>query len=146
MSVERNKAAAYETAERLFNQGDLSVVDELMAPDVVDHCEPVGTDGPEHFRQVALMLRSAFPDLHMEIVNIVAEGDLVSAHVRMIGTHQGPFMGIAPTGNRFQTDQMRMMRFHNGKMTDSWAVIDWLGWRQQLGALPQMPTRPPVPA
>lgn len=146
MSVEQNKAVARETAERLFNQGDLSAIDELMAPDVVDHCEPVGTDGRQHFRQVAIMLRTAFPDLHMELVNMVAEGDLVSVHVRMTGTHMGPFMGIAPTGNRFETDQMRIMRFRDGKMTDSWAVIDWLGWRQQLGALPPMQTRPAVPA
>lgn len=137
MSMEANKTIARETAERLFNQGDLSVTDEWIAADAVDHCEPPGTDCRQHFRQVAMMLRGAFPDLHMEVVDIVAEGDSVAVRVTMTGTHRGPFMGIPPTGRRFAVEQMRIMRFRDGKMTDSWAVIDWLGWRQQLGALPQ---------
>ena len=142
MSLDGNKSIARETAERLFNQGDLSVVDELIAADAVDHCEPPGTDCRQHFRQVATMLRGAFPDLRMEIVNMVAEGDQVAVHLLMSGTHQGPFMGIAPTGKTFATDQMRFMRFRDGQMTDSWAVFDWLAWRQQLGAAPQLQAQP----
>ncbi|HEX7101076.1 MAG TPA: ester cyclase [Nitrolancea sp.] len=144
MLVEQNKAVVRETAERLFNQGDLSAVDELIAVDAVDHCEPEGTDCRQHFLQVVTMLRGAFPDLHMKIVSMVAEGDQVAVHLRMSGTHQGPFMGIAPSGNRFSTDQMRIMRFRDGQMTDSWSVIDHLGWRQQLGAAPVQAR--PVPA
>jgi len=145
MSVEQNKAVVRETATRLFNQGDLSAVDDMIAADAVDHCEPAGTDCREHFRQVVTMLHRAFPDFHMEIVNLAAEEDQVAVHLRMTGTHQGPFMGIAPSGNRFSIDQMRIMRFRDGKMTDSWSVIDHLRWRQQLGALPPVQTRP-VPA
>jgi steroid delta-isomerase-like uncharacterized protein len=145
MSLDETQAIVRETAARLFNQGDLSAADELIAADAVDHCEPEGTDCRQHFKQVALMLRSAFPDLHMEIHNMVAQGNQVAVHMLMSGTHQGPFMGIAPTGKRFSVEQMRFMRFREGQMTDSWAVIDWLGWRQQLGALPPTPTpRPPV--
>jgi len=145
MSLDDNQTIVRETGERLFNQGDLSVADELIAVDAVDHCEPEGTDCRQHFKQVAMMLRGAFPDLHMEILNMVTEGDQVAAHLLMSGTHQGPFMGIAPTGKRFSVEQMRFMRFRDGQMTDSWAVIDWLGWRQQLGALPQ-PQTMQVPA
>lgn len=137
MSTERNKAIVRESAERLFNRGDLSAADELITADAVDHCEPAGTDCRQHFRQVAMMLRSAFPDLHMEIVDVVAEGESVAVRMTMTGTHEGPFMGIPPTGRRFAVEQMRIMRFRDGAMTDSWAVIDWLGWRQQLGAMPQ---------
>jgi steroid delta-isomerase-like uncharacterized protein len=132
--MERNKASARETAERLFNQGDLGVTEDLIAADAIDHCEPVGTDCRAHFRQVATMLRAAFPDLHMEIADMVAEGESVAVRLTMTGTHQGPFMGIPPTGRRFAVEQMRFIRFRDGQMTDSWAVIDWLGWRQQLGA------------
>jgi len=137
MSMERNKAIVRETTERLFNQGDLGVIDELITADAVDHCEPPGTDCRAHFRQTVPMLRGAFPDLHMEIEDMVAEGDSVSVRLTMTGTHQGPFMGIPPTGRHFQVEQMRIMGFRDGQMTDSWAVIDWLGWRQQLGAMPQ---------
>ena len=136
MSTERNKAVARETAERLFNQGDLGAADELIAADAVDHCEPAGTDCRAHFRQVATMLRGAFPDLRMEIVDLVAEGESVAVRMTMTGTHRGPFMGIPPTGRHFAVEQMRIMDFRDGQMTDSWAVIDWLGWRQQLGAMP----------
>ncbi len=137
MSMERNKAITRETADRLFNRGDLSAVDELIAADAVDHCEPPGTDCRQHFRQVTMMLRNAFPDLHMEITDMVAEGESVAVHLTMTGTHLGPFMGIPPTGKPFAVQQMRFARFRDGKMTDSWAVIDWLGWRQQLGAMSQ---------
>ncbi len=145
MAAEQNKAIVRETTERLFNQGDLSAVDNLIAADAIDHCEPEGTNCRQHFREVATMLHHAFPDFHMEIVSLVAEGDQVALHLRMSGTHQGPFMGIAPTGKRFSVDQMRMMRFRDGQMTDSWAVIDYLGWRRQLGAAPPAPARP-IPA
>ena|SRR5258707_760804 len=142
-SMERNKAIARATAERLFNQGDLGVTEELIAADAVDHCEPPGTDCKQHFRQVATMLRGAFPDLHMEIADMVAEGDSVAVRIMMTGTHQGPFIGIPPTGRQFAVEQMRFVRFRDGQMTDSWAVIDWLGWRQQLGAMPQPQTAVP---
>ena len=140
-STERNKAIARETAERLFNQGDLGVTNELIAADAVDHCEPVGTDCRAHFRQVATMLRAAFPDLHMAIADMVAEGESVAVRLTMTGTHQGPFMGMLPTGRKFAVEQMRFIRFHDGQMTDSWAVIDWLGWRRQLGAEPMPANR-----
>jgi steroid delta-isomerase-like uncharacterized protein len=137
MSMERNKAIVRESAERLFNQGDLSAADALITADAIDHCEPAGTDCRQHFRQVVTMLRSAFPDLHIEIGDMVAEGDSVAVRMTMTGTHKGPFMGMPPTGKQFAVEQMRFMRFRDGMMTDSWAVIDWLGWRQQLGAQPQ---------
>lgn len=73
----------------------------------------------------------------MEILNIVAKGDQLAVHLLMSGTHQRPFMGIAPTGKTFAVEQMRLTRFRNSQMTDSCAVFDWLGWRQQLGAMSQ---------
>lgn len=134
MSVETNKAVAQATAGRLFSQGDLRVVDECIAVDAVDHNEPAGTDCREHFRQVVTMLRRAFPDFQVTIEDMIAEGDKVAARVTMTGTHQGPFMGLPPTGTRIAVQQMRLMRFTDGKMVDSWAVIDWAEWRRQLSS------------
>jgi steroid delta-isomerase-like uncharacterized protein len=136
MQTRTNADIARETVERLFNRGDLSVVDEVIAPDAADHCEPPGTDTRAHFRQVVTMLRTAFPDFHMQIDDLITEGDMTAVRLTMTGTHEGPFLGIAPTGRRVSVEQMRFMRFRDGQMTDSWAVIDWLGWRQQLGAMP----------
>ncbi len=138
MSAEHNELVAHRIGEELFNQGNLSVADELIAPNAVDHNEPPGTDCREHFKRVATMLRSAFPDLHMHIEDVIADEEKVALRITITGTHSGPgaFAGIPPTGKRFQIQQMRFARFANGQMTESWAVIDMLTWMQQLGVIP----------
>ena len=138
MSTEQNELVARRIGEELFNQGNLSVADELIAPNAVDHNEPSGTDCREHFKRVATMLRSAFPDLHMHVEDLITEEDKAAMRITITGTHTGPgaFFGIPPSGKRFQIQQMRFARLANGQMTDSWAVIDMFAWMQQLGAIP----------
>jgi len=138
MPAEHIELVARRIAEELFNQGHLSAADELIAPNAVDHNEPPGTDCREHFKRVATMLRSAFPDLHMHIEDLIAEEDKVALRITISGTHTGPgaFAGLPPSGKRFQIQQMRFARFANGQMTESWAIIDMFAWMQQLGALP----------
>jgi len=141
MSTEHTKATATRLADELFNKGNLGIVDELIAADAIDHNEPLGTDCRQHFKQVATLLRSAFPDLHFALEETIAEGDKVSARVIMSGTHQGPgaFFGVPASGKRFEIQQMRLLRIVNGQMKESWAVIDMLGWMQQLGVMPSRP-------
>ncbi|HCJ34356.1 MAG TPA: ester cyclase [Ktedonobacter sp.] len=138
MPAEHIELVARRIAEELFNQGHLSAADELIAPNAIDHNEPLGTDCREHFKHVATMLRSAFPDLHMHIEDLIAEEDKVALRITISGTHTGPgaFAGLPPSGKRFQIQQMRFARFANGQMTESWAIIDMFAWMQQLGALP----------
>ncbi|HAE83316.1 MAG TPA: ester cyclase [Ktedonobacter sp.] len=138
MPAEHIELVARRIAEELFNQGHLSAADELIAPNAIDHNEPSGTDCREHFKHVATMLRSAFPDLHMHIEDLIAEEDKVALRITISGTHTGPgaFAGLPPSGKRFQIQQMRFARFANGQMTESWAIIDMFAWMQQLGALP----------
>ncbi len=138
MSAEQNELVARRIGEELFNQGDLSVADELIALNAVDHNEPPGTDCREHFKRVATLLRSAFPDLHMHVEDVIAEGEKIALRITVSGTHTGPgaFAGLPPSGKRFQIQQMRFARFANGQMTESWAVIDMFAWMQQLGAIP----------
>ncbi len=138
MSTEQNMLVARRIGEELFNQGNLSVADELIAPNAIDHNESPGTDCREHFKRVVTMLRSSFPDLHLQIEDVLADEEKVAVRITMTGTHSGPgaFFGIAPSGKRFHIQQMRFARFANGQMTDSWAVIDMLAWMQQLGAIP----------
>jgi steroid delta-isomerase-like uncharacterized protein len=138
MLSKQNQLAARRIGEEIFNQGNLSVADELIAPNAVDHNEPQGTDCREHFKRVATMLRSAFPDLHMHIEDLIGEEEKAAMRITITGTHTGPgaFFGIPPSGKSFQIQQMRFARFANGQMTDSWAVIDMLAWMQQLGVIP----------
>src|SRR6266478_1517961 len=110
MSTEHTKSVAIRLADELFNKGNLGIVDELIASDAIDHNEPIGTDCRQHFKQVAILLRSAFPDLHFAFEDGIAEGDKVAARVTMSGTHQGPgaFFGVPPSGKRFEIQQMRL--------------------------------------
>ncbi len=137
-SEEENKAQYRRTFEEVFNQGNLALVDELVAPDFLDHEVPPGMNnrGPDSTRQLVTMLRTAFPNLHFTIEDLVAEGDTVAGRVTMSGTHLGPFQGIPPTGRSFQQAQMYFVRFRDGKAIEHRAVRDDLGMMRQLGVLP----------
>lgn len=138
MSPEENKAQYRRTFEEVFNQGNLALVDELVAPDFLDHEVPPGMNnrGPDSTRQLVTMLRTAFPNLHFTIEDLVAEGDTVAGRVTMSGTHLGPFQGIPPTGRSFQQAQMYFVRFREGLAIEHRAVRDDLGMMRQLGVLP----------
>ncbi len=136
-TTEGNKAQFLRTYEELFNKGNVAIADELVTPDFLNHEAPTGMDrGPESMRYAVIMLRTAFPDLHFTIEELVAEGDIVTGRLTMTGTHQGPFQGIPPTGRSFQEAQMHFVRFRDGKAIEHRAVRDDLGMMQQLGVIP----------
>jgi predicted ester cyclase len=81
-------------------------------------------------------LRQAFPDLHVAVEDLVAEGDrLVSRNV-VTGTHQGEYMGLSPTGRSVAYDEIFILRFVNGRIAETWGVVDVLSQMRQLGAIP----------
>src|SRR5260221_1378366 len=135
---ETNKAKFRRPYEEMFHQGNLAIAEEVIAPDCINHEVPPGMNnrGPESGRQVVMMLRTAFPDLHFTIEELVAEGDTVAGRVTLSGTHQGPLMGMAPTGRSVQQVSMHFVRFRDGKGVEHRAVRDDLGLMQQLGAIP----------
>jgi predicted ester cyclase len=135
---EENKAIFRRTYEELLNQGNLAVADELIAPDFINHEAPPGRDrGPESMRGLATMLRTAFPDLHFTIEELIAEGDVVAGRLTMSGTHEGPLMGTPPTGCSVRQDHMHFVRFRDGKAVEHWGVRDDLGMMKQLGLMPE---------
>jgi len=109
---EINKAQFRRTYEEMFHQGNLAIADELIAPDCINHEVPPGMNnrGPESARRVVLMLRTAFPDLHFTIEELLAEGDTIAARVTMSGTHLGPFLGMDPTGRSVRQVSMHFPR------------------------------------
>jgi steroid delta-isomerase-like uncharacterized protein len=144
MSLEANKATVQHLYEQLFNQGNLSVADEVIAPDFINHNAPPGSNrGPESMRQTITTLSTAFPDMHYTVEELVAEGDTVVARVTMSGTHRGlgPVQGIPPTGRSVRQDQMHFIRLRDGKVVEHRAVRDDLGVMQQLGVIPSSPER-----
>jgi steroid delta-isomerase-like uncharacterized protein len=138
MSAEVNKALVRRLYEEVFNKRNLAVADELLSSESINHDDPhaVGRVGSGALKGAVQMLTAAFPDFHMTIEDMVAEGDKVVVRVTASGTHQGAFMGIAPTGKRFTQQQMHLIRVVDGKVTEHWDVRDDLGMLQQLGVMP----------
>jgi predicted ester cyclase len=138
MDLDRNKANVLRVFEEGFNGGRLDVVDEALAPDAVDRhpFEPGEPDFRTHLKGAIAMFRSAMPDIHAEVEQIIAEGDLVSARVRMTGTHTGtPLFGIPASGRPVDIEQFHFMRAdENGRGVQHWANIGELDLRQQITA------------
>ncbi len=138
MGTTRNEAIVREFMERAFHQGDLSVIEETNAPDGIDHQEPPGTDLIAHLHQVITAMRTAFPDLHFEIHDMLAEGDIVAFRSTMTGTHLGPLnfvpgRSLPATGRRVSVPHMHFLRIVDGKTTDLWHLWNVPMMMQQLG-------------
>ena len=138
MSTEENKAIARRYIEELFNQKNLATVDELNTPDFVLHNDATTIQGLESYKQFLSMYLTAFPDLHMTIEDMIAEGDIVAERVSIRGTHKGDLMGIPPTGKQVTIPAIYIVRFANGKGVEVWANTDILGLLLQLGVVPSM--------
>ncbi|MGI8944800.1 MAG: ester cyclase [Thermoleophilaceae bacterium] len=134
MSTSDNVAALERMAE-CVNTGNLAALDEVVDPDAVDHDPaPDQGPGPEGFKDFFASLRSAFPDLELEPVTVVADGDQVALAYTISGTHGGEFMGIAPTGQRMSARGVEIVKFRDAKLIERWGSSDVLGIMTQLGA------------
>lgn len=140
MTAEQLKALTLEGFERMFNQGDLDYVEQAIAPGAVDHQEPEGTDFVAHLRQVITTLRTAFPDLHFEVHEILADEEIVACRSTMTGTHQGPLnvgpmAALAVGGARVEIPHMHFFRYDaQGRVTELWHIWNTLMLARQLGA------------
>jgi len=137
MDLEAMKRFARERVETLFNRGELDRVEEFVTPDFVNHEAWPGEDpGYEGFRLRLRRLREAIPDLHMEVHQVLAEGDLVAYRATLSGTHGGALLGIPATGKTFASQQMHFLRLKDGRAVEHWACRDDLGMLMQLGIIP----------
>ena len=120
MSVEKNKAVVRRAYEEV-NRGNLDAASEYVAPDMARNGEPAGREADKR-RDEALL--AAFPDLHYDIEDLVAEGDTVVARWRMTGTHEGdlagPTMSVPPSGKRIDLWGMSLCRIEGGMVTENW--------------------------
>lgn len=135
MSMEENKAIIRRGFEEGVVQGNLDVMNEIIAPNYVNHNFPGGA-GPEGFKQTIMMFKSAFPDMGLTIEDMIAEGDRVATRGTWTGTHRGDFMGIPATGKHVRISYSDIWRLENGKAVENWVQMDILGLMQQLGVAP----------
>ena len=124
MSIE-NEALARRYIEEVFNKGNVGVIDELVATDFVEHNPfPGQSPGIEGERQAVSMLRSAFPDLHTTIEDVIADADHVVVTVTSRGTQQGEFMGSPATGVPVTDTQIHILRCVGGKCVEHWGEVN----------------------
>ncbi len=128
------KAVHRRMLEEVFSKGNLAVVDELVPDNHVNHSDNYG--GPEEYKGFVTTYRTAFPDLTFTIEDQIAEGDKVATRWTGTGTHQGPLMGIPPTGKKVTITGTYVIRIVGGKIVEEWGNWDGLGMMQQLGVIP----------
>jgi predicted ester cyclase len=122
---EENKTMVWRMVEAI-NAGDGErAVEELFAPRAA-----------RRVKRLFAEFRSAFPDWHEEVVELVAEGNTVAGRFKCSGTHLGEFLGEAPTGKRMEVEEVFFLRAEDGKFVDYWALEDSLGRMRQLGLIP----------
>jgi predicted ester cyclase len=123
MATEANKAIVRRLADEVFNGGHLEVIDELYAPELAGAA-----------RRWIAPFRASFPDVRMELVELIGESAKVVGRFTCSATHLGEWLGQAPTGRRFErVDEVWILRFRDGRIVHVWSLEDTLDRLRQLG-------------
>jgi steroid delta-isomerase-like uncharacterized protein len=135
LGTSENVAAFHQFIEEGPNRGNLEAIGDLVSSDC-RYFMPGGSEpaeGPEGVKQVITAFRAAFPDLHVEVDEVTADGDVVMARVTPTGTHQGELMGVPPTGRTVTWVVSHCARFSDGRMIEDRIVFDRAHLMEQLG-------------
>jgi steroid delta-isomerase-like uncharacterized protein len=132
---EENKALARKFL-RMFELGDSSMADEIVAADYYNHDAPDPNIGSEGIKAAVTMFKNAFPDAQVKIAFQLTEGDKVVSRYTWSGTHQGEYYGIPATGKRANWTSTVTFRIADGRIREAWLNYDRLGLMQQLGVVP----------
>ena len=136
----RNKAT-FKRFHEAANTGDAAflskTIDELVAPDAAIRTPlPIDATGAELLKQVWAMLFRVYPDIHLTVEDVLAEGDKVVGRTTVTGTHRGEFMGVAPTDKSVTYNEMFIFRFADGRVVETWGVVDVYSQMKQIGVIP----------
>jgi steroid delta-isomerase-like uncharacterized protein len=139
MSTENCKAIACRLVEEIWNQGNLSVADEIFDANFVNHDDArPEVINLESYKQWVATGHDAFPNFCLSIEDIIAEENKVVIRYTFTGTHRGELMGIPPTGKQVVIAGIDIYRIASGKIVECWVSMDDLGFLQQLGVVPPM--------
>jgi steroid delta-isomerase-like uncharacterized protein len=134
--IDDNKKLVRRWFEEVWNQGREGAIDELLSPEGVGFglaATNTEVHGPAEFKPFVRNLRDAFPDLHITVEDMVAEGDKVAVRMLVTGTHKGGGLGFPATGRKINVTGMTIIQFANGKLVHGWNNWDQMGMMQQLG-------------
>lgn len=132
---QKNIDAQKRWGDEVAGQGRLDVLDEILADDFVDHDSGDYAPTREGLKDFFRDFRTAFPDLALEVEEMVATDDYVAFRYTARGTHRGEFMGHAPTGRSIEAPAMQLGKWRDGRCTDRWGVTDQSKILEQLGLL-----------
>jgi steroid delta-isomerase-like uncharacterized protein len=133
------EAVVREWFEELWNQKKVETIDRLFAADGIAHgLSGDVMKGPDGFRPFYQAFSEAFPDLHIEVLRAIVEGEFVVAHNRATGSHSGHTLGFSATGRNATFEGVTIVRVVDGKIVEGWNFYDFLSMYQQLGVTPPM--------
>jgi len=124
---EENKQLARQWFEEVWNKKDAAAIDRLFHKNGRAHGFPENKSvlvGPEAFKEIHRNFLQTFPDLHLQLEDIIAEGDRVAVRWSAEMTHLGEGLGLAPTGKRVDLHGAAFIVIHDGQITDGWNEID----------------------
>lgn len=122
-----------------INAHNVDAFDRYLTSDFVEHEEVPGVEGsgPEVPKQFFGMIFAAFPDVHMELLDMAVDGDRVWWRFRMTGTNDGEFMGMPATGKKIDIEGIDILRMEGDRAAEHWGVTDQMKMMQQLGLVPE---------
>jgi steroid delta-isomerase-like uncharacterized protein len=137
MSIDHVNTLVTRYFEEVWNQGRVEVLDDLLTPDYRNHTPsiPNPRPGAADLKPIVAAMRAGIPDLHYEILDLVATPHKVAVHVRVTGTHTGTLFGIPATGRAIDVRQMQIEWLENGRIAQHWRVTDELALMRQIGVL-----------
>ena len=130
-----NKTLVQRWFVEVWNKGRAAVISEMLADDAVIHGLGADLHGAAEFQRFHSAYRDAYPDVTIEIDDLVAEGDIVAVRWSASGTHRGDGLGFAATGRHVQFSGMTFVRVADGRLAEGWNNFDQLGMFQQLGVV-----------
>jgi predicted ester cyclase len=141
MSTAEENKVTFKRVHDAASTGDFDflakTIDELVDPDAVIRTPlPIEATGADALKQVWAMLLRTYPDIHLTVEDVIAEGDKVVGRTTVMGTHRGEFMGVAPTGKSVTYNEIFIFRFADGRVVETWGVVDVYAQMKQIGVIP----------
>ncbi|WP_411967967.1 ester cyclase [Haloferax sp. YSSS75] len=131
--ADANAELARRIPEEIATEGNFDLIDEICTEDFIDHTPMWETTGRDEFKTQMRSLLESFGDFSATVEETVTEGDIVAMRLTLRGTHAGEFMGVEPSGKRFEVGNMVFTRIEDGMVAERWVQPDMLGMLSQLG-------------
>ena len=133
MTAAENKQRYADYIQAIFNEARFDELDGFLAQDyVIKDAPPGSAEGAAGIREIVTMFRSGFPDMVITLDEVIAEGDWVASKSTLRGTQTGEFLGVVPTGRPVSVSSLTMVRFRDGRLTESWVKNDVAAMMRQL--------------